>query len=526
MAPSNLDPEDVAKAEGEDEEEEFDFQRVRELAGFVGRAPRRHPKLAVFTFLIAGTLGLIGTAITPRTFTADVKILAQKNLVLPALGNPGRAVPREADNPTKNVVDTVLRRENLVALVKSLNLMDWWDVGRPKVSLYKDAVMFKIFGGPSEEDKLNVIVEVLEKRLQVQADDSTVTISVDWSDPKVAYDIATHVEKTFLNAGYDSEVAMINDAIRILEEHSRTEQTNVDAALNEVQRLHAEATGVPAPPPPAPVASDGTRPPPPPRPIPVAPPAALAAVTGAKGPDPALVKSLADKRAAIKTIEDDRTRHLRELQTQLQDALATLAPAHPSVVALKSKLDAARVDPPELVTLRNEEKALADQVADQQKAAAVASIAEAQAAAQAKAQQRAAHHDIAPVVAPTPKPAAPGTPANTNPEMYAALDALRAAQGKQQEILRRIDAARIELDVERAAFKYRFSEVRPAEVPKKPRKPKVPLFVAGALLGAVLLAFVSSTLADRRSGLFVEDWQVRRKLKIPVLGEIRAPRSS
>ena len=65
----------------------------------------------------------------------------------------------------------------------------------------------------------------------------------------------------------------------------------------------------------------------------------------------------------------------------------------------------------------------------------------------------------------------------------------------------------------------------PAEIPKKPRKPNVFLVSLGGVVAAVLLAFGAAALADLRSGRFIEPWQVRRKLKLPVLGSINLPRS-
>src|SRR3990167_5647193 len=54
---------------------------------------------------------------------------------------------------------------------------------------------------------------------------------------------------------------------------------------------------------------------------------------------------------------------------------------------------------------------------------------------------------------------------------------LRVAAAKYEELLMRIDGARIEQDTARAAFKYRYSVVRPASVPKKPVKPDVAMIL-------------------------------------------------
>ena len=105
-------------------EEEFTLEQLKELVGMFLRAPRRHPHIATLTLFATLLLGLGIAIFAPRWYECDVRILAQRNLVLPALGNPNRAVPREADSPTKNAADTILQRDNMVALIKQLDLVD------------------------------------------------------------------------------------------------------------------------------------------------------------------------------------------------------------------------------------------------------------------------------------------------------------------------------------------------------------------------------------------------------------------
>jgi capsular polysaccharide biosynthesis protein len=79
------------------------------------------------------------------------------------------------------------------------------------------------------------------------------------------------------------------------------------------------------------------------------------------------------------------------------------------------------------------------------------------------------------------------------------------------------------MDIARAAFKYRFSVVHPAEVAHKPRKPNVPAVLFGGLFATLLLTFLVAAFADLFGGRFVEPWQVERRLKIPLLGEVSPP---
>ena len=49
------------------------------------------------------------------------------------------------------------------------------------------------------------------------------------------------------------------------------------------------------------------------------------------------------------------------------------------------------------------------------------------------------------------------------------------------------------------------------------------LFGASGLVLSVLLAFFVAAAKDLSGGLFLEAWQVRRKLSIPILAEVESP---
>lgn len=482
--------------EADDDDEGFDLARVKDLLGFALRAPRRRPKLAFFMLFVSLAATIATVMLWPRTYTTEAKILAQRNLVLPALGNPQRSVPREADAPTHNVSDTILKHDNIVALIKQVNLIDRWDAQRPPIMKFKDKVTGFFSDPPSEEDKMRALVGVVEKRITVTSDETTVTIAVEWTNPEMAFELADVVQKNFLDARYDADVNVINDAIAILEGHLKDEQANVDAAVVDMQKAMAadrgnDARNVPAP---APLPTFFA-----PAPAPQPKPAPTATV------DPKLAEQLADKRARIKQIEDARAARLADLNRQLENALVTMAPAHPTVVGIKQRIEEESKDPPELAVLKSEERTLADQIGAATPPAA-STTAPAPVAYPPQVTQAIAR-------VPPQKP-------NEDPAVSLARVKLQNAATKCAELQGRIDSARIEMDIARAAFKYRFSVVHPAEVAKKPKKPNVPVVVLVGLLATALLTFLVAAAADLASGRFVEPWQVERKLGIPLLGEV------
>src|SRR5581483_5062219 len=80
-----------------DDDEGLDLQRIREMVGFALRAPRRRKRAAAITLIVGLSLTIFALKFWPRTYGTEVRILSHHNFLLPALGNPTRAVPREAD---------------------------------------------------------------------------------------------------------------------------------------------------------------------------------------------------------------------------------------------------------------------------------------------------------------------------------------------------------------------------------------------------------------------------------------------
>jgi hypothetical protein len=163
----------------EREPEGITVERVREMAGFMVRATRRHIKLAIVTFFVVAGAG-VGIAWTmPKVYSARVKLLAQRSSAIRVLSSPNPGM-EAADNPTRNIAATILSRDNLVALAKDAKLVERFDETRPSALKLKDRLMDHLFSPPTAEDKLLRMVFTLEKQLEVTVDDANVTITVTW----------------------------------------------------------------------------------------------------------------------------------------------------------------------------------------------------------------------------------------------------------------------------------------------------------------------------------------------------------
>jgi hypothetical protein len=107
-----------------------------------------------------------------------------------------------------------------------------------------------------------------------------------------------------------------------------------------------------------------------------------------------------------------------------------------------------------------------------------------------------------------------------NPKVRTAMDDVQSRTITLQQVRKRIDAARLERDIARANFKYRYSVLTPAEFPRSPIKPNAKVIALGGILAGLLLGVFAAIARDVLSGRLLQSWQVKRGLGLPVLAEM------
>ena len=504
----------------------IDLRQIGNYTGFLARSFGRHAMLAAGTFSLAFAMTAAIAVVLPKTYHAGVKLLAQRNAVMAGLSNPGRAIPWDADAPTRAAAETILRRDNLTALAKRTNLVDEWERTRVPILKVKDWVSRTILRRrPTREDKLNGLVGLLEARMVVLAGpvgDGTVTIDLDWPNAVMAYRLVEAAQQAFVEARQVAETAAISEAIAILERSGTALHADIDRTLTDLQHAKAQRR------PPAGTRSlNGPILPSITATLPPVPAAALGSTgVGADLDDPQIPRlkaAIATKRLEITTLEETRQRQLSELQGRLTQLTTVYTATHPSVVAVEQNIAAISRESPQVVTLKAETARLEAEY-ETRLAAAEEVLQEEQLKAET-AKQNAVGSAQTPALqpreartAPPDEPNAPGGPTTD----FASLR-LRLELNQLQSLFERTDGARIELAVSQAAFKYRYTVIRPAEVPKTPVGPNVQrIFIAG-LLGSLLLALLAVVGKDLLSNRILEPWQIERQLGLTILGVLGHP---
>ena len=199
---------------------------------------RKRLAAAQLTVVLAGTVLLL--VLLPRTYHVEARVLAQPDPVLPALSNPGHAVPRE--DPARFAAAVVSKRSNLERFVGEARLVETWAASRGPLLRLKDRAGEILGARPSREDRRDALVDLLEKRLSVRGEDGAVVIGVDWPDREAARAIVDAAQRTFLEERRAMEVSSVEESIDILARHlAEVDETLVALPVPVRARFAADA---------------------------------------------------------------------------------------------------------------------------------------------------------------------------------------------------------------------------------------------------------------------------------------------
>ncbi len=432
-------------------------------AGLVLGAARR--RLGVF--FAVSLLGLgAATAyffLRPPTYYVETRLLAQRQQALPSMIRTAGA----DEAPTRTASEFVHQRENLLAIIRETNLT-------PQAKA-ETGGKSRLLGG-DDEDPLNSLVVRLDRALKVTTGDGVVTISVQWNDPQQAYHIIEAALQNFLEARQVQDITAFDEAIALM-------QGRVAVLRQQLEKVEAaEGSSLPA--------DYGS-------PSSTVVPRTFSTQSQQSAEELARLKSLLDaKERAVRDLEEARRRRQVELLAQLEERRGIYSDAHPTVIALRRELAAFGPESAQLVALRDEEAKLREEYR-----------------ARLAAEPR-------PRTGESNRPAASSV-SRAGPGQES--ERLREARAQFQNMLGRVNEAQLALDTARAAFKHRYTVIRPAEVPRSPFAPNpLKVFGVGGAL-SLLLGLFFAVLPDLRAGRVVERWQVERRLDLPVLAEFRAP---
>jgi uncharacterized protein involved in exopolysaccharide biosynthesis len=472
----------------------FEGDRARDYLTFVVGSVRRRRKLVATVALWILALTMLSLAAVPRTYRVEATLLAQRNPVLVVRGDGQDATP-----PIRGATETIKKRDNLVALIEATDLLRHWDEHRAPAQRAVDALRH-VLHEESEDERLDDMVDRLGKRLAVWTNEGTVSIAIEWPDATMASLLVGIAQQNFLEARHAQEITALAEAIAIYQGHAERLRASVDDAVASLEKVRTERDAVAV----AGTVMGGRV---------VAPPRAIGRKNQPTPEAEQLQAALHAKRRALEDLEETRRQKLAAAQVHLAEQRATYTDNHPTIIDLKQSVAALEAPSPQVKALREEVAALRGEY------------------------ERLAGGDAR--GAPLPSVSVTAAPPRLPPEFFrldqelrddkdpAVLHArgqLRDAMEKYAALCEKVQAAQIDLETAEAAFKYRYSVLTPARVPRRPIKPSVPLILSAALVAAVFAAILIAAIADVHAGRLVERWQIERLLNRPILGDVELPR--
>jgi uncharacterized protein involved in exopolysaccharide biosynthesis len=506
-----------------DEEEQSNGPSPPEIWAFVRAAAARRRKLAVVMLLVAVSLGVLVALVKPPVYACDTTIVARRSSTVRMIATKNNE--QNNGDVTKGAATDILNDENLVALMKDAQIVERWDAERPRIMRYKDKLFWAIFGKPSPHDFERGIVWMLGQKITVTTQDDSITIHAEWHTREGALRIVTAAETRFMATQQAKDLAMINDGITILQSSVEEEGREVEKALQElVEKLDeqkreqmgavadldagAGEAGASAP---AGAGRTESR-------------LVVASLPPAPTIDPAIRKTIDEKKAAIAALEEDRRREIRDAETKLANLRGqqSLGPAHPEVVALARQVDALSQPSAEETRLRADVAALENQLSEASdvsvgRAKTYLATVQGPATGGHGGSHGRGDGGAQSIVVMTDQP-------SDNGPTIAAKDKLSKLTQRYDELRATLRSAKIELDVAEAAFKYKYTIMTPAELPKKSKSPPQFVFALAGILAGLALFFGVPAGLDLASGRILASWQVR-KLGVDILGEIDSPSS-
>lgn len=470
---------------------------LKSYVAFAVRAIRTRLKLVVLLFVAVAGACLGALAVWPRTYSCQSTLMA---------------VPEGQMDPLRGAPEVITRHENLVTIVKKTQLAKSWKEERPPLLRLKDRLTGAHKVGDADLEA--ILVRSLQASLWVQRFEMNLVIGVDWPNPETAARLVDAAQKVFLQERHHAEIATIQERMAILDGHSTELRKEIEAIAEQLKGVREEKLAELGKASRVSVAPKPTAAP--------ARPSAPASSAGRISPEEAqrineriaeIKAEIEAKKRALADLKADRAARLSGAQMQLNELLERYTRAHPEVKRAERLVESFQGTSPQMATVESEIAALTEQLraAEGQKPSAQpVKVAAGGAAAPSQPENEALPAEVLKLLE---------TGTEVDPTITVQL---QGAIGKYAALREEIRTSRIALDTAQASFNFRYKIVNPPEPPSAPSKPAIGKIRLIGLGAALLLALLVPIIAELRTGIMIERWQVHQ-MQLPILAELRLP---
>jgi uncharacterized protein involved in exopolysaccharide biosynthesis len=474
-APTRGPTSDAPPAQAYRQQEAPDDEEERASLGetvlFALNSAKRRKVLSAAVMLIGAAVTIIAVKLAPRTYVAAGEVLISKPRDDGAGWNPDRDKREQAEWGKQ-----IKQRTTVESVVKDAKLVDRWeDIRQPYRRMLDKLGKYSGDKPVSNDQKFGTLVGMVDAKLQLVIDPTTVTIMVEWPEPEASRDIVDAAMKRFIDKRYETEVSRTLNAIKPLEEQ-------LEAARSELEKMSPSLA------PPREKPTQATLP---------------SQAIDTKVVDPEVIRRLAaakerQQAAAGKLQEQDaqKAQRIAAIQNQLTERSSVLGPAHPEIVALKAQLEQAQRDTADHSAARGARAAIDEEVSALSAQAGVTVTRTVYRAGQIPIPQDRKLDDQT-------------------------LAKIASARARYDQTLTELDKERRNLKTAEEDFKIKYQISNPPEVPFAPKKPVGLMITLGGAIFTLVLILLVAAIRDRATGILFEAKQIRDKIRLPVLGDLK-----
>lgn len=201
-----------------------------------------HRVAALVCALLTALAAALASTAVPDLYYVEAIVYVQEPAAVHRLANPFAAVP-SSRRELEDVPELLASREKLVSLAKRSGLMDRWDVGRPWLLKQKDALQAKLRGEVSEEDRLDALVAMLERRVVVEVDGNKAKVSAEWTSREMATVLVQTQLGQLTQLRMQREAKTLAEAARALDEQLSMVRAEMTQRVEKIERATDDAAG-------------------------------------------------------------------------------------------------------------------------------------------------------------------------------------------------------------------------------------------------------------------------------------------
>jgi len=492
------------------------LELIKSYVSFAVHAVRARLWIAALAFVTVVVIAEVALAVWPRSYHSESTIVFRR----------GGALDAGDENPFVGAGPIVMRRENLEKIIRDNKLADRWLADKPPLRRFKDWA-YKVIGRPptSIKDLETQLLWSLESSLWVDGTNTTLTFGMDWGNPQVAAAVVTAAQGKFLEARRIAEISQIEEKMAILDGHSTAVRKEIEQIadqlrglrrekVSEIEKAAAEKATARANAAAAASANAAAALARPRATVDLGAPSEAELLRQQAQVD-ALREDLEVKKRTLAQLKDGQTQKMMAAKVQLAELLTRFTRAHPEVRRAESTIEMLTAGSPEVQRAEAEVAELEARLKSPGSAVKTGQLASSGGGFRRRPDAPQVANEALP--ADILKLLEPGS--DIDPAVTVQLE---GAISKYASLRDGVRTASVDLNTAEAAFNHRYKIVAPADAPNAPSSPDAKKFHIGGILGALLLALLLPILAELRTGIIRERWQVYQ-VRLPVLAELKLP---